>query len=93
VSSRELLALLVVAAPALAAAASVVAPRRAVHAVAIVGAVMSAAAAGALATVALASPGSPLVEPWVVVDAAAEARPSRMSWTVLVSGGGRRPSA
>ena len=70
-SSRELLALLVVAAPALAAAATVVAPRRVVHVVATVGALASAAAAGALATVALASPGSPLVERWLVVDAAA----------------------
>jgi hydrogenase-4 component F len=71
VTSRELLALLVVAAPALAAAGTAAAPRRAVHVIAIIGAFASAAAAAALSTVALRSPGSPLVERWVVVDAAA----------------------
>jgi hydrogenase-4 component F len=71
VNSRELLALLVVAVPALAAICTASAPRRFVHPVAVVGALASTGAAAALATVALVSPGSPLVESWVVVDAAA----------------------
>ena len=70
-TSRELLALLVVAVPALAAALVAVAPRRHVHVAATIGALASSAAAAALSIVALSSPGSPLVEPWVVVDAAA----------------------
>ncbi len=70
-TSRELLALLVVAVPALAATCTAAAPSRSVRAVAVVGALASAGAAGALAAVALVSPGSPLVESWVVVDAAA----------------------
>jgi hydrogenase-4 component F len=71
VTSRELLALAVVAAPALAAALTAVAPRRSAHLVAATGALASVAAAVALAAVALSSPGSPLVERWLVVDAAA----------------------
>jgi formate hydrogenlyase subunit 3/multisubunit Na+/H+ antiporter MnhD subunit len=71
VTSRELLALLVVAVPALAAVITAAAPRRQVHAVATIGALAASAAAGTLSTVALSSPGSPLVERWVVVDAAA----------------------
>jgi hydrogenase-4 component F len=47
------------------------APRRAVSGLATVGAIAGAAAALVLAVVALASPGEPLVEPWLVVDAAA----------------------
>jgi len=71
VTSREILALLVVAVPALAAALAAAAPRRHVHVVAIVGAFASSAAAAALSIVALSAPGAPLVEHWVVVDAAA----------------------
>jgi hydrogenase-4 component F len=71
VTSRELLALLAVAVPALAAVLTAAAPRRAVHVVAAIGALASASAAATLSTVALISPGSPLVERWVVVDAAA----------------------
>ncbi len=70
-TSRELLALAVVAAPACAAVASAVAPRRATSAVATAGAVLSAVAAGTLAVVALADPATRLVGRWVVVDAAA----------------------
>ena len=70
-ADRELLALAVVGAPTLAALAAVVAPQRAVRGVAIVGSLASAGAAAALSAVALASPGDPLVEKWVVVDAAA----------------------
>jgi hydrogenase-4 component F len=71
VTSRELLALLAVALPTLAASTVAIVPRRLVLAAAVAGAVASASAAVALATVALASPGHPLVEKWVVVDAAA----------------------
>jgi hydrogenase-4 component F len=71
VTSRELLALAVVTTPLLAALATAAAPRRAVTAIATVGAVVSAEAALALAWIALASPQRPLVENWVVVDAAA----------------------
>jgi hydrogenase-4 component F len=71
VTSRELLALAVVAAPAVAAVATATAPRRAVHGVAIAGSLAAAAAAATLSAVALASPGTPLVENWLVVDTAA----------------------
>jgi hydrogenase-4 component F len=71
VTSRELLALAVVTTPLLAAFATAAAPRRAVTAIATVGAVVSAEAAFALAWTALASPQRPLVEKWLVVDAAA----------------------
>lgn len=70
-TSRELLALFVVAAPALVACVAAVAPRRHVPVVATIGALASSATAAALSIVALSSPGSPLVERWVVVDAAA----------------------
>ncbi|MGZ4320201.1 MAG: proton-conducting transporter transmembrane domain-containing protein [Gaiellaceae bacterium] len=70
-TSRELLALAVVATPMLAALATAAAPRRAVTAIATVGAVASAGAAVALSWIALASPQRPLVEKWLVVDAAA----------------------
>lgn len=70
-SSRELLALGVVAAPALTAVGVAVVPRRAVTSVAAAGAVVAAAFAGTLAAVALAAPGHPLIHQWVVVDAAA----------------------
>ena len=70
-TSRELLALAVVALPALAALATVVAPRQAIRGVATVGAAAAAAAAAALSIVALAAPDRPLVESWLVVDAAA----------------------
>jgi hydrogenase-4 component F len=71
VGSREALALAVVAAPAITAVVAATVPRRAVSAVARAGAVASAAAAVALAAVALSAPGHPLVEKWLVVDAAA----------------------
>jgi hydrogenase-4 component F len=71
VTSRELLALAAIGAPTLSALALAVAPRRRVPAVAIGGAFVAAAAAAALASVALAVPDSPLVERWLVVDAAA----------------------
>jgi hydrogenase-4 component F len=71
VASRELLALAAVGAPLLAGVLAAVAPRRAIDGVALVGAVVSAVAALVLAAVALTDPGSPLVENWVVVDAAA----------------------
>jgi hydrogenase-4 component F len=71
VTSRESLALAVVAVPLLAALAAAVAPRRAVQGVALAGALASAAAAAVLTVVALAAPESPLVENWLVVDAAA----------------------
>ena len=70
-TSRELLALAAIGAPAVTALALAVVPRRLVDAAAKIGAVLSALAAGALATVALTAPGSPLVERWLVVDAAA----------------------
>jgi hydrogenase-4 component F len=57
--------------PAFAAVVTAIAPRRIVSGVAITGALASAGAAAALSAVALKSPGSPLVEKWVVVDAAA----------------------
>ena len=69
--SREVLALAAVGAPAVTAVALVVVPRRLVDVVAKAGALLSALAAGALAAVALAAPDSPLVERWLVVDAAA----------------------
>jgi hydrogenase-4 component F len=71
VTSREILALVVVAAPSLTALVTAAAPRRAITATATVGALAAAAAAAALASVALASPQHPLVEKWLVVDAAA----------------------
>jgi hydrogenase-4 component F len=71
VTSRELLAVAVVTTPALAALATAAAPRRAVTAMAMVGAFVSAAAALMLSAIALASPAKPLVEKWLVVDAAA----------------------
>jgi len=71
VTSRETLALAVVAAPALTALAAAAVPARAVGRVAAGGALVAAAAAGALATVSLARPGRALVEHWLVVDPAA----------------------
>ena len=70
-TSRELLALAVIGAPAATAIVLAVVPRRLVGHVANLGAALSALAAGGLAVVALAAPGSPLVERWLVVDAAA----------------------
>ena len=69
-TSRELLALVAVGAPLLIAVVLSIAPRRLIGVVAKTGAVLAAFAGGALATVALAAPGSPLVERWLVVDAA-----------------------
>jgi hydrogenase-4 component F len=71
VTSRELLAVAVVAAPSFAALATTGAPRRAVAGVAAAGALVAAAPAVALAAVALAAPEHPLIHKWVVVDAAA----------------------
>src|SRR5207249_5483122 len=71
VTSRELLAFAAVGAPIVTSLAFAVVPRRLADPAAKTGAVLSALAAGALAAVALASPGSPLVERWLVVDAAA----------------------
>ena len=70
-TSRELLALAAIGVPALSAIALAIVPRRIVGIVANAGAVLSALAAGVLAVVALAAPDSPLVERWIVVDAAA----------------------
>ncbi len=70
-TSRALLAVLAVGMPAAAALLVACVPRRAVPAVALLGGVASSAAALALAVAALADPGNPLVEEWVVVDAAA----------------------
>ena len=70
-TSRETLAIAVVAAPALAALVAAAAPRRAVAGVAAVGAVVAAALALGLAAVALTGPEHPLVHKWIVVDAAA----------------------
>ena len=70
-TSREGLALAVVAAPAFAAVVASAAPRRAVTGVAAAGALVAAAPAVALAAVALTGPGHPLVHRWLVVDAAA----------------------
>ncbi len=70
-TSREVLALAVVATPMLSGLAIVCAPRRTLNGVAMAGALVSAAAAVALSAVALAAPASALVEKWVVVDAAA----------------------
>jgi hydrogenase-4 component F len=70
VTSREVLALAAIGAPAITALAAGVAPKRAVQGVALAGAVASAAAAGTLAAVALVSPLHPHVGRWLVVDAA-----------------------
>ncbi len=69
-TSREALALCVVAAPALAGAAVAVLPARAVSSAARAGAALAGSAALVLAAVALARPDRPLVHDWVVVDAA-----------------------
>jgi hydrogenase-4 component F len=71
VTSRELLALAAIGAPAVSGVALAVVPELLAEAVAKTGAVLSALAAGALAAVTLTMPGSPLVERWLVVDAAA----------------------
>ncbi|HEY7381364.1 MAG TPA: proton-conducting transporter membrane subunit [Gaiella sp.] len=69
-TSRELLALLAVAVPAVAAAVVGLVPRRAVGAAAVTGGVAGATVALALTVVALARPDEPFVGKWVVVDAA-----------------------
>jgi hydrogenase-4 component F len=71
VTSREAVALGLVAAPALGAVLVALVPARAVAAVALVSAVATGGLAIALAAVALGDPGSPSVGEWVVVDAAA----------------------
>lgn len=70
-TSRELLAIGVVAAPALTACVAGIVPRRAVTSVAFAGAVVSAAVAAVLSAVALVSPAEAFVGKLVVVDAAA----------------------
>jgi hydrogenase-4 component F len=71
VTSREALAVGVVAAPALGVVLVALAPRRAVTAVAAGAALVTCALAVTLAAVALADPGDPFVGNWLVVDAAA----------------------
>jgi hydrogenase-4 component F len=70
VTSRELLALLVVATPAAVALLIAVVPRGAVMRLAVTAALPSAGLALALAAFALHSPGRPFADKWVVVDAA-----------------------
>ena len=70
-TSRELLALAVVAAPATTALASAVGPRRSIAAASVVGATASAVAAALLAVLALGAPGTTLETTWLVVDPAA----------------------
>ncbi|MGZ8715757.1 MAG: proton-conducting transporter transmembrane domain-containing protein [Gaiellaceae bacterium] len=69
-TSREQLAWAVVAAPAAIAVLVVLAPRRVVTALAVVGAVVTAGLALALSALAFSSPADPVVGTWVVVDAA-----------------------
>ena len=69
-TGRELLALAVIAAPALTAVVVAAAPTRLIPRAATIGAVASAAASAALAVVALARPAHPFVGRYVVVDAA-----------------------
>ena len=70
-TSREALAVAVVAAPALGAVLVALAPRRAVTAVATGAALVTCALAIALSAVAFTEPGNPFVGDWIVVDAAA----------------------
>ncbi len=67
---REILALAVVATPALAALVTALAPRRFVPPLAVAGAIVAGAASGTLATVSLARPSHLYVSHYVVVDAA-----------------------
>ena len=70
-TSREALAIGVVAAPALGAVLVGVSPRRAVTGVAVTIALVTSGLAAVLGSVALARPGEPFVGDWIVVDAAA----------------------
>ena len=70
-TSRELLAIAVVAAPLLAGVLTAAAPRPAVGAFARGGATLAAAAAVAFAALTLARPAQPWVGRWLVADAAA----------------------
>ena len=70
-TSREALAVGVIAAPAIGAALVALCPRRVVTAVATVAAVATCVLAVALAAVALTGPADPFVGDWLVVDAAA----------------------
>ena len=70
-TSREALAVGVVAAPALGAVIVGLTPRRAVAAVATTIALVTFVLAVVLSSIALARPGEPLVGDWIVVDAAA----------------------
>jgi len=71
VTSSELLALVAVALPALAAVGCAAAPRRVVGALATGGATLSAVAAGALAVARVGRPGTTAESAWLVVDPAA----------------------
>jgi hydrogenase-4 component F len=68
VTSREVLAVLVVAAPALAAVASAVTPRRTTEAVSMAGAGASAALAALFAAVTLSAPRTTVETAWLIVD-------------------------
>jgi hydrogenase-4 component F len=70
VTSREQLAWAVVAAPAIVAVLVLVAPRRVVTALAVVGAFVTAGLALALSVLAFRSLSDPVVGKWIVVDAA-----------------------
>ncbi len=69
-TSRELLALAVIAVPSATAALLLLAPRRLVPVLARAGAVPTGAAALALTVVALHAPGEPRIGEWLVVDVA-----------------------
>jgi hydrogenase-4 component F len=70
VTSREQLAWAVMAVPALTALLVVLAPRRAVTTLAVVGAAVTSGLGLALGVLALHSPADPVVGRWIVVDAA-----------------------
>jgi len=71
VTSREVLALVAVSLPALAAACTAAAPRRAIGTLAVGGATLSTLAAGALAVATLRTPGQTAESAWLIVDPAA----------------------
>ena len=70
-TSREALAVAVIAAPAVGSALVACSPRRAVTAVAAVSALLTGSLTVALAAIALTGPDEPFVGDWLVVDAAA----------------------
>ncbi|HVU76921.1 MAG TPA: proton-conducting transporter membrane subunit [Gaiellaceae bacterium] len=69
-TSRELLALAVVAAPALTAVACAVAPRRSTFAVSVVGATAAAIAAAVFTVLAVGEPSTTVATAWLIVDPA-----------------------